>query len=108
VFVKQDGGDLGIFAQRTGGANAVNLTADSPRDDSEPAVSPHGSQIAFRSERDGGGLFVMGATGESVRRLTDPGYNPGWSPAAASSSTAPASCSTSGPTRAPRSARCGW
>jgi Tol biopolymer transport system component len=80
VFVKQDGGDLDIFAQRTGGANAVNLTADSPKDDSEPAFSPDGSQIAFRSERDGGGLFVMGATGESVRRLTDSGYNPAWSP----------------------------
>ncbi|HSN87191.1 MAG TPA: hypothetical protein VL025_10565, partial [Thermoanaerobaculia bacterium] len=39
-----------------------------------------GQQIAFRSEREGGGLFVMGATGESVRRLTDAGYNPAWSP----------------------------
>ena len=29
----------------------------------------------------GGGLFLMGATGESVRRLTDSGcYNPAWSP----------------------------
>jgi hypothetical protein len=36
VFVKSDGGDLDIFAQRTGGANAVNLTADSPKDDSSP------------------------------------------------------------------------
>jgi len=80
VFVKQDGGDLDVFQQRTGGANPVNLTADSPQDDSEPALSPDGSQIAFRSERDGGGLFVMGATGESVRRLTDAGYNPAWSP----------------------------
>ena len=38
------------------------------------------STIAFRSERDGGGIFLMGATGESVRRLTDFGYNPAWSP----------------------------
>src|SRR5262249_9316026 len=37
-------------------------------------------QIAFRSERDGGGLYLMGATGESVRRLTDTGYDPAWSP----------------------------
>jgi serine/threonine protein kinase len=80
VFVKQDGGDLDIHLQRVGGANAINLTADSSADDTEPAFSPDGSQIAFRSERDGGGLFLMGATGESVRRLTDEGYDPAWSP----------------------------
>ena len=38
------------------------------------------SSIAFRSEREGGGIFVMGATGESVKRLTDFGFNPAWSP----------------------------
>ena len=80
VFVRRDGGDLDIQLQRVGGANAINLTADSPADDSEPAFSPDGSQIAFRSEREGGGIFVMGATGESVRRLTAGGYNPTWSP----------------------------
>jgi len=80
VYVKEDGGDLDIFWQRLGGGNPVNLTADSPVDDTQPAISPDGAQIAFRSERDGGGLFVMGATGESVRRLTDAGYNPAWSP----------------------------
>ena len=47
-----------IFLQRIGGGNA----------------------IVFRSERDGGGLFVMGSTGESIRRLTNFGYNPSWSP----------------------------
>ena len=36
--------------------------------------------IAFRSDRDGGGIFLMGATGESVRRLTDFGFRPAWSP----------------------------
>ena len=80
VFVRRDAGDLDIHLQRVGGANAINLTADSPADDTEPAFSPDGSQIAFRSEREGGGIFVMGATGESVRRLTDDGYNPAWAP----------------------------
>ena len=73
-----DAGD--VFIQRVGGGNAINLTPDSPGDDTHPAFSPDGSRIAFRSAREGGGLFVMGSTGESVKRLTDFGYNPSWSP----------------------------
>jgi len=63
-----------------GGKNPIHLTKDSPDDDTQPAFSPDGERIAFRSERDGGGLFVMGATGESAKRLTDFGYHPAWSP----------------------------
>jgi serine/threonine protein kinase/Tol biopolymer transport system component len=73
-------GNLDIYSQRIGGSNARNLTADSPADDTQPAFSPDGGAIAFRSERGGGGIFLMGATGESVRRLTDIGFNPAWSP----------------------------
>jgi eukaryotic-like serine/threonine-protein kinase len=72
--------NLDIFWQRVEGGSPQNLTEDSPVADTQPAFSPDGKQIAFRSERDGGGLFLMGATGESVRRLTDDGYNPAWSP----------------------------
>jgi serine/threonine protein kinase/Tol biopolymer transport system component len=81
VYAKAKAGeDLDIYWQRTAGGNPIDLTADSPFADTQPAFSPDGKQIAFRSERDGGGLFLMGATGESVRRLTDFGYNPAWSP----------------------------
>ncbi|MCM2314861.1 MAG: protein kinase, partial [Thermoanaerobaculia bacterium] len=72
------GGD--IFFRRVGGENAVNLTKDFAGHDMMPAMSPDGNSIAFRSERDGGGIFIMGATGESVRRLTDFGGSPSWSP----------------------------
>jgi Tol biopolymer transport system component len=44
------------------------------------AASPDGSQIAFRSDREGGGIFLMGATGRSPSELTDFGFNPAWSP----------------------------
>jgi serine/threonine protein kinase/Tol biopolymer transport system component len=80
LFVKSVAGNADVYYQRVAGGKAINLTADSPEADTQPAFSPDGQQIAFRSEREGGGLFVMGATGESVRRLTDLGFNPAWSP----------------------------
>jgi eukaryotic-like serine/threonine-protein kinase len=80
LYMKSANGNADIYLQRVGGGNPVNLTLDSPADDTQPAFSPDGQQIAFRSEREGGGLFIMGATGESVRRLTDFGFNPAWSP----------------------------
>ncbi|HEV7517757.1 MAG TPA: protein kinase, partial [Thermoanaerobaculia bacterium] len=79
AYAKLVAGNSDIFLQRPGG-RPLNLTAGSSADDTQPAYSPDGQQIAFRSERDGGGIFLMGATGESVRRLTDFGFNPAWSP----------------------------
>ncbi|MGI8783789.1 MAG: protein kinase domain-containing protein [Acidobacteriota bacterium] len=80
VYVSRASGNWDIYLQRVGGQNPVNLTKDSPTTDTQPAFSPDGEYIAFRSSRAGGGIFIMGATGESVRRLTDFGYNPVWSP----------------------------
>jgi serine/threonine protein kinase len=80
VYSKVVDGNADLFLQRVAGSKPINLTTDSPADDSQPAFSPDGQQIAFRSEREGGGIFLMGATGESVRRLTDFGFNPTWSP----------------------------
>jgi serine/threonine protein kinase/Tol biopolymer transport system component len=76
--VTPDGSD--VYLQRIGGGNPINLTPNSPAEDSQPAYSPDGSRIAFESQRDGGGIYLMGATGESVRRLTDFGYDPAWAP----------------------------
>jgi serine/threonine protein kinase/Tol biopolymer transport system component len=80
LYVKSMDGNADIYLQRVGGGNPLDLTRDSLADDTQPAYSPDGQQIAFRSDREGGGLFVMGATGESVRRITSGGYNPAWSP----------------------------
>jgi Tol biopolymer transport system component len=73
-------GNFDIYVQRIGGTNPVNLTATSPGLDAGPVFSPDGQLIAFSSSRDGEGLYVMGATGESVRRLTEFGFDPSWSP----------------------------
>jgi Tol biopolymer transport system component len=80
LFVAEDGGDLDIFLLRVGGQNAINLTSDFAGRDHHPAWSPDGQRIAFSSDRDGGGVFVMGATGESPLRVSDEGYHPSWSP----------------------------
>jgi Tol biopolymer transport system component len=80
AYVRETDGDADIVVQRVDGRNSINLTEDSPYADTSPSFSPDGSQIAFRSERGGGGIFVMGATGESVRRLSDRGHDPSWSP----------------------------
>jgi Tol biopolymer transport system component len=72
--------DADIFVRRIGGENATNLTKNCALGDFNPEVSPDGSSIAYRSECDGGGIFVMGASGKSNRRITDFGYAPSWSP----------------------------
>ncbi len=69
-----------VFLQRIGEKSPIDLTKDSTSRNWQPAFSPDGRRLAFRSERDGGGIFVMPVTGASVRRLTDFGYNPAWSP----------------------------
>jgi Tol biopolymer transport system component/tRNA A-37 threonylcarbamoyl transferase component Bud32 len=80
AYVKEVGGQRDVFLQRVGGTNPVNLTAGCKADDDEPAFSPDGRRIAYRSECAGGGIFVMGATGESTRKVTDEGFNPVWAP----------------------------
>jgi eukaryotic-like serine/threonine-protein kinase len=80
VYQSRASGKWEIYLKRVRGQNPVSLTKHSEYDDTQPAISPDGEHVAFRSERDGGGIFVMGLTGENVRRLTTFGYNPAWSP----------------------------
>ncbi len=80
VYSGEAAGNRDIYLLSVGGQNPINLTADSKEADDQPAFSPDGEQIAFRSERQGGGIFVMGRTGEAVRRVVPFGYRPAWSP----------------------------
>ncbi|MCI0487849.1 MAG: protein kinase [Blastocatellia bacterium] len=80
VYASRLGGNYDIYYKRIGTKKTINLTEGSPDDDSQPAFSPDGTRIAFRSSRKGGGIFVMSETGESVRQLTNFGFNPAWSP----------------------------
>ena len=80
IYASAASGNWDIYRRRVAGETAFNLTEDSAHDDTQPVFSPDGASIAFRSERDDGGIFLMGATGESIRRLSDFGYSPAWSP----------------------------
>ncbi len=80
IYAAQRSGKWDIYLQRVGGRNATNLTRDINGDSIQPAFSPDGDRIAFSSSANGGGIFVMGATGESARRISETGAHPAWTP----------------------------
>ena len=80
VYSSDQSGNFDLYLQRVGGKNPTNLTKDSTADDSQPAFSPDGERIAFRSEREPSGVYIMGATGENLRLVADGGFHPSWSP----------------------------
>jgi eukaryotic-like serine/threonine-protein kinase len=48
--------------------------------DRQPAWSPDARRIAFRSTRDGGGIFVLDLLTQAVKKMSVDGHNPAWSP----------------------------
>ena len=72
-------GDLDIWVQQTAGGVPLRVT-DDEADDQAPDFSPDGSQLAFRSERDGGGVYVAPALGGAARLIAREGRNPRFSP----------------------------
>ena len=79
VYASRVDGNWDLFSQRVGGRNARPLTPNTPSDESEPAYSPSGDRIAFRSNREPAGIYVMEETGENVRLVIAEGH-PSWSP----------------------------
>jgi eukaryotic-like serine/threonine-protein kinase len=72
-------GNLDIWLQPLPRGEPIRLT-DDPSDDHEPSFSPDGSRIAFRSERDGGGVYVASALGGPATRIAEKGRRPRFSP----------------------------
>jgi Tol biopolymer transport system component len=70
-------GDIWV-RQSDGGGNAIPITDGG--DDSSPEFSPDCTQIAFRSERGGGGIYVAPALGGEARELAPQGRRPRFSP----------------------------
>ncbi|MGI8734482.1 MAG: winged helix-turn-helix domain-containing protein [Pyrinomonadaceae bacterium] len=79
VYTRYSENKGSIYLLRIGGNKPINLTPDSSANNKQPTFSPDGNFIAFASG-DSGGIFVMGATGENPKRITEFGANPSWSP----------------------------
>jgi len=80
LYQSSASGNMDIWLHRVGVEEPLNLTADSPVADSQPEWSPDGERIAFVSARAGGGIFIMGPTGEALKKITEFGRAPAWSP----------------------------
>ena len=80
VYAGNERGKWDLYLMDTNSKVSSLLTESSKFDDSEPALSPDGSTIAFRSERDNGGIFLYEISSKQIRKLSPMGHNPAWSP----------------------------
>ena len=65
-------GNADIWVQQVAGGEPIQLSSHEA-DDKQPHFSPDGSQVVFRSDRDGGGIYVVPALGGSPRLLAERG-----------------------------------
>lgn len=83
AFTRQTDAGYAILLQAVGSRNAIPIATDGV----SPAFSADGNRVAFSdppaltaNSAIGGGISVVGRTGDDRRRLTEAGYNPSWSP----------------------------
>jgi TonB family protein len=80
AYASDQTGNFDIWIQRVDGSGEPKQITSEPDDEWQPDWSPDGKALVFRSERDGGGLFIANVEGGGARRLTTFGYHPRWSP----------------------------
>jgi Tol biopolymer transport system component len=71
-------GNADICVSTADGREVRNLTLSSADDDSNPAVSPDGTTIAFDSAH--AGVSLVSRHGGTIKPLTESGERPAWSP----------------------------
>ena len=75
---RAEAGNLDIWVQRFPGM-PVRITTD-PAEDGEVSLAPDGSAVVFRSERNGGGIYIAKVPGGGERLLVPGGRDPRFSP----------------------------
>ena len=72
--------NLDIWVRQLAGGEPLQITRD-PADDYEPDFSPDGTQIVYRSNREGGGIYLTSSLGVSEPQLVARnGHSPRFSP----------------------------
>jgi Tol biopolymer transport system component/DNA-binding winged helix-turn-helix (wHTH) protein len=79
VYASDRAGNADLWKQRLGDPDPIRLTT-SDANEWQPQWSPDGRSIVFRSERDGGGLYIIPADGGVEQIVSSFGYQPRWSP----------------------------
>jgi serine/threonine protein kinase/Tol biopolymer transport system component len=82
AYASDRGGNdnLDLWVQQTAGSIPLQLTKDA-LDEHEPTFSPDGSRLAYRWERDAGGIYTIPALGgQEPRLLVAGGRRPRYSP----------------------------
>lgn len=80
VYARREAGRWSLFERDLNSLGVTELTPDMLADSIQPAWSPDGRSIAFHSEQDGGGIYLLDVKTRKTSRLTDGGYHPAWSP----------------------------
>jgi Tol biopolymer transport system component len=70
AYAANEGGNWDIWVLQIATGQKINLTKDYEGDDLSPAWSPAGDWIAFFSQRNDGGIFIMSALGGPTRQVT--------------------------------------
>lgn len=81
-YTSRAGGEkMHIWVRQIAGGDSMQVTKGLA-DETQPDISPDGTEIAFRSERDGGGIYIVPTLGGEPRLLVSgaSAYNPSFSP----------------------------
>ena len=83
AYARQENNRWKLYQKRLDNLDTKAVITASDSDDYQPAYPPAGKLLAFRSDRDGGGIFLANTVSGTVSRLSSLGFYPSWSPDAA-------------------------
>jgi eukaryotic-like serine/threonine-protein kinase len=82
-YASNHAGSFDIYVRQLNSQQAIRRTQHEAHD-WYPSFSPDGSKIVFRSEREGGGIYIMDALNGPEQKIADSGRFPSFSPDGAS------------------------